>query len=65
MVERNGARILARLAAEGWTRLEERGGHILLQRDGRRLLLPAGDVVFAIGTAYSIAEAAGWIAAEE
>jgi hypothetical protein len=64
MVERNGTRILARLEAEGWTRLEGRTKHILLERNGRRLLLAEGDWVYADGTAHAIAMAAGWIAAE-
>lgn len=59
--ERNSRKIISRLQAEGWILVSVRGSHHKLAKDGRTVIVPHPKKDLPLGTARSIAKAAGWL----
>lgn len=60
-MERDSKKIVSRLQREGWTFASARGSHHKFTRDGATIIVPHPKKNLPIGTARSIAKAAGWI----
>lgn len=61
-VPRNSRDIIRRLEAEGWVMISSRGSHHKYRRDGVTIIVPHPKKDLPLGTAHSIAKAAGWLA---
>jgi predicted RNA binding protein YcfA (HicA-like mRNA interferase family) len=61
MVPTNSRDILRRLTSEGWELVSSRGSHHKFRKDGRTLVVPHPKKDLPLGTARSIARAAGWL----
>lgn len=61
MVLTNSRDIVRRLEAEGWTLVSSKGLHHKFRRDGQSLIVPHPKKDLPLGTARSIAKAAGWL----
>lgn len=59
--ERNSRKIINRLQGEGWSLVSVRGSHHKLAKDDRTMIVPHPKKDLPLGTARSIAKAAGWI----
>lgn len=60
-IERNSRAIIQRLRAEGWTEISVKGSHHKFRKDGQSLIVPHPKKDLPLGTARSIARAAGWL----
>lgn len=60
-MERNSARIIKRLLAEGWEEVSVRGSHHKLCKGVLTVIVPHPKKDLPTGTARSIAKAVGWI----
>jgi predicted RNA binding protein YcfA (HicA-like mRNA interferase family) len=57
----NSKDILRRLQAEGWEAVSSKGSHHKFRKDGQTLIVPHPKKDLPVGTARSIARAAGWL----
>ncbi|WP_093450150.1 type II toxin-antitoxin system HicA family toxin [Sphingomonas sp. YR710] len=60
-IERDSKKIIKRLLAEGWEQVSVRGSHHKFRRGEVSLVVPHPKRDLPIGTARSIAKAAGWL----
>lgn len=60
-VERNSRAIIQRLETEGWNLVSIKGSHHKFRKDGQSLIVPHPKKDLPLGTARSIARAAGWL----
>ncbi|WP_029548810.1 type II toxin-antitoxin system HicA family toxin [Rhizorhabdus wittichii] len=60
-MERDSRKIIKRLLSEGWEQVSARGSHHKFRRDEVSLIVPHPKRDLPIGTARSIARAAGWL----
>ncbi len=61
MVLTNSRDIIRRLEAEGWVLVSSKGSHHKFRRGGQSLIVPYPKKDLPLGTARSIARAAGWL----
>ncbi|WP_374397507.1 type II toxin-antitoxin system HicA family toxin [Tabrizicola sp.] len=61
MILTNSKDILSRLQAEGWSLVSVKGSHHKFRRHGQTLVVPHPKKDLPLGTARSIAKAAGWL----
>lgn len=61
MVLTNSRDIIRRLEAEGWMLVSSKGSHHKFRRGGHNLIVPHPKKDLPLGTARSIARAAGWL----
>ena len=59
-MERSSKAIIKRLRAEGWAHVSTRGSHQKFRRGSETLIVPHPKKDLPLGTARSIARAAGW-----
>jgi len=59
--ERHSKKIIKRLLSEGWEQVSVRGSHHKFRRNEVSLVVPHPKRDLPIGTARSIARAAGWL----
>jgi predicted RNA binding protein YcfA (HicA-like mRNA interferase family) len=57
----NSRDIIRRLEAEGWVLVSSRGSHHKFRNGGQTLVVPHPKKGLPLGTARSIARAAGWL----
>lgn len=60
-MERGSKKIIKRLLSEGWEQVAVRGSHHKFRRGEASLVVPHPKRDLPIGTARSIAKAAGWL----
>jgi len=60
-MERDSKKIIKRLLSEGWEQVSVRGSHHKFRRGEVSLVVPHPKRDLPIGTARSIAKAAGWL----
>ncbi|MFC0304247.1 type II toxin-antitoxin system HicA family toxin [Rhizorhabdus histidinilytica] len=60
-MERDSRKIIKRLLSEGWEQVSARGSHHKFRRGEVSLVVPHPKRDLPIGTARSIARAAGWL----
>lgn len=60
-LEHNSRAIIRRLEAEGWVAVSSRGSHHKFKKGGITLVVPHPKKDLPVGTARSIARAAGWL----
>jgi predicted RNA binding protein YcfA (HicA-like mRNA interferase family) len=61
VIETDSKKIVKRFEAEGWTLVSIRGSHHKFRKDGTTVIVPHPRKDLPLGTARSIAKAAGWI----
>ena len=61
MVLTNSRDIIRHLEAEGWVLVSSKGSHHKFRRGGQILIVPHPKKDLPLGTARSIARAAGWL----
>jgi len=59
-MERNSAKIIKRLKAEGWTHVSTKGSHHKFRKGSVTVIVPHPKKDLPRGTAGSIARSAGW-----
>ena len=60
-MERDSKKIIKRLQSEGWELVSVRGSHHKFRRNEASLVVPHPKRDLPVGTARSIAKAAGWL----
>ena len=60
-MERNSKKIIQRLEADGFALVSTKGSHHKYRKNGRTIIVPHPKKDLPLGTARSIARAAGWI----
>jgi len=60
-MERSSKKIIQRLQADGFALVSIRGSHHKYRKNGRTIIVPHPKKDLPLGTARSIARAAGWI----
>ena len=60
-MERNSKKIIQRLQADGFALVSIKGSHHKYRKNGRTIIVPHPKKDLPLGTARSIARAAGWI----
>jgi predicted RNA binding protein YcfA (HicA-like mRNA interferase family) len=62
-LERNSARIIARLKREGWEEVSKKGSHLKLRHpaSGSTIVVPHPKKDLPTGTARGIAKHVGWL----
>lgn len=60
-MERDSREIVKRLKSEGYELISTRGSHHKFRREGKTIIVPHPKKDLPVGTARSIAKAAGWI----
>jgi|TARA_R110002124_G_scaffold218838_1_gene384749 predicted RNA binding protein YcfA (HicA-like mRNA interferase family) len=60
-MERNSKKIIQRLEADGFALVSIKGSHHKYRKNGRTIIVPHPKKDLPLGTARSIARAAGWI----
>lgn len=60
-MEANSAKIVKRLAAEGWEYVSTKGSHAKFRKGDKTVIVPHPKKDLPIGTARSIAKMAGWL----
>jgi predicted RNA binding protein YcfA (HicA-like mRNA interferase family) len=61
MVLTNSRDIIRRLESEGWFLVSTKGSHQKFRKGGQTLIVPHPKKDLPLGTARSIAKAAGWL----
>ena len=64
-MERDSRTIVKRLRAEGFEEVSIRGSHHKFRKGGRTVIVPHPKKDLPLGTARSIARAAGWLDEED
>ena len=60
-MERSSKKIIQRLEADGFALVSIKGSHHKYRKNGRTIIVPHPKKDLPLGTARSIARAAGWI----
>lgn len=62
MIETNSKKIISKLVGDGWQEVQGgKGSHRKLKKDNATIIVPHPKKDLPIGTARSIAKAAGWL----
>ena len=61
VIPTNSKDIIRRLEAEGWVLVSSKGSHHKFRSGGQSLIVPHPKKDLPLGTARSIARAAGWL----